>query len=283
MVGKFTILLVLFSSLLTEILSIENEKASKEVIAEPTNSSKIDIEEMEANLDTINKAKLIGCIHLARARLNQTKEAMDEIIELAGSDKVISTLLINCYSKISIEKATDFVSGDDNLHIDSLLPENVDLLDLEKWTEIYRKKDKALTLAEMEKMKEAADSFFNTQNVLRKESDEDDKKNGINREVNAEQNKEQNKQQNKEESIPKDKPKKQGLLNFLGYNLAELDPMFKNLIGYGFIFIIIVLFSLGLKALMPKKDVVESKKKKKNQINFKVITNSFNDIYLIFH
>lgn len=253
---KLSILLVLLFSLYNQIVSTEKEEPVKDQSANQTNiNSTNSAEEDEQNTLTLNKAKLIGCIRLARSRVNKDKQRMEELIELAGSDKVVSTLLINCYSKVSIDQATDFVSIENHEDIDSLIPENQNLLDVDKWTEIYRKKDKNLIYAEMEKMKEATESYFKIQNILKKESEEEDKKNNVKTEKKTEGT--------QDEDVRVDKSKRP-VINILGFDLNEMNPILKNVLGFGFIILICVLFYFGLKALTDKKEVKKPKKNKKN-------------------
>ena len=250
---KLTFILILLSIILNYIFAeeLQNNITNNE---SPLNENITDSpEELEDKIATLNKAKLIGCVRLARSRILHDKEKVNKLFEAAGTDKVISTLLINCYSKISIEQATDFVSIEKHEDIQSLLPENDALLDLEKWTEIYSKKDKTLIYEEMDKMKDSTESFLKTQEILKKESDEEDKRNGVFKEKTETPD---------DEYIPVDKNKKPSI-TLLGLDISGMNPLLKNAIGFGFLIVVFGLLYLGLNKLIPK----EATKKKKNKKN----------------
>jgi hypothetical protein len=249
---KITTILILFCIILPNIFAQETENLTSNTENLANESITDSPEELEEKIAILNKAKLIGCVRLARSRLFHDKEKMNKLFEAAGTDKVVSTLLINCYSKISMEQATDFVSIEKNEDIQALLPENVALLELEKWIEIYGKKDKNVIYEEMDKMKEATESFLKTQEILKKESDEEDRRNGVNKENT----------QTQDESIPKDKTRKPSF-SLLGYDIFGMNPLIKNAIGFGFLIVIFGLLYVGLQKLIPK----EQTKKKKNKKN----------------
>jgi hypothetical protein len=249
---KLTLILILFCIILTNIFAQETENTTNNTENLENETIADSPEELEEKIAILNKAKLIGCVRLARSRLFHDKENMNKLFEAAGTDKVVSTLLINCYSKVSMEQATDFVSIEKNEDIQALLPENVALLELEKWTEIYSKKDKKILYEEMGKMQEASESFLKTQEILKKESDEEDRRNGVNKENT----------QTQEESIPVDKTRKPSI-SLLGFDIFGMNPLIKNAIGFGFLIVVFGLFYIGLNKLIPK----EQTKKKKNKKN----------------
>ena len=146
---KSTLLVLLLSMVIKAIISEEHLNNNTDTEPKGPESITDSVQELEEKMATLNKAKLIGCIRLARSRLHFEKDKVNQLIEIAGTEKVISTLLINCYSKVSIEQATDFVSKEKHEQIDSLSPENVALLDLEKWSELYKKNDKELRINKM--------------------------------------------------------------------------------------------------------------------------------------
>jgi hypothetical protein len=246
----FSFLIVFFSLGVFAQEQVNNTTAYQQ----HSNHSEEETEELEQKLTTINKARLIGCIRLARSRFHHEQDSVNKLIEAAGTDKVISTLLINCYSKVSIDQATEFVNKEDHKDIDALTADNRQLLEVEKWTEIYKKADKDTIYAEMEKMKEASESFFAIQDILKKESDEEDKRNGINKEDQQAKN---------EEYIPVDKNKR-AEITILGFNISEMNPFVKNLIGFVFIFLIFGGLYFGLKKITAPKEAKKKKNKKNN-------------------
>ena len=66
-----------------------------------------------------------------------------------------------------------------------------------------------------------------------------------------------------DEDVRVDKSKRP-VINILGFDLNEMNPILKNVLGFGFIILICVLFYFGLKALTDKKEVKKPKKNKKN-------------------
>lgn len=252
---KSTFILLLICIKLNNLFALETENITNNTENNGNESIPDSPEELEEKIAILNKAKLIGCVRLARSRIFHDKEKMNKLFEYAGTDKVVSTLLINCYSKISMEQATDFVSIEKNEDIQSLLPENVALLEVEKWTEIYSKKDKNVIYEEMDKMKEATESFLKTQEILRKESEEEDIRNGVKKEDTT--------QKEEEEAIPKNKNNRRTNFSLLGFDIFGMDPFIKNMIGFGFLIVIFGLLYVGLNKLIPK----EQTKKKKNKKN----------------
>ena len=254
---NYALFIIFFFNILAICLNQESSqnKTSEKIVGNDSNGeSQADQEE---DLITINKAKLIACIRLARARLHHQKEKVNELIELAGSEKVMSTLLISCYSKVSIEQATTLVEKQKHEDIEALLPENIELLELEKWTEIYRKKDKELVFKELSKLEEAGDSFMKIQNLLEMESDEEDKRNAVNN------------KKNEQKEIPKEKRKRSSNndFNLFGISLMDMDPMVKNMIGLGFLITVITLLYMGMSRLTQKQPekLEKSKKNKKSK------------------
>jgi hypothetical protein len=150
------------------------------------------------------------------------------------TDKLISIMLLTCYNKIN-DEVSKHLSEKPSEEIDPLTLENKNLVELEKWRDLYENDNKPGLSQALDKisntMKEIKDDNIYTGEIDEKIDDED---------------------------FNKLKAKAFGLF---GINFKEMNHLIKNTIGLGLLGLVFILAIIALKSLQKTK---AAKKNKKN-------------------
>lgn len=224
---NFKILLIFFSTVLT-CLSIVSAQDKSD--------------------DQQQRNKLMGCLNLSKARVMKDDLFVDEIVDLMiirtggdkkeKTDKLISIILLTCYKRISPLQASKLAEADPK-DFDPMTEELKDLLQLEKWKDLYEHNNQDELDRELGHISKSMEEFRNEDAARQTLEDDLFDDNFIKRDEG-------------EKSI-----------GIFGISLKDISATTKNFIGFSFLGLIVLLVVYGLKAI--KKP--ENKKVNRRKIN----------------
>ena len=209
-------------------------------------------------LDKENKRiKVKACMKMLRYRIHQDHDYYEEVMkrvfsnpnstenDIKKSGRVMMLSLNNCYKKIDIYDAEQIEQSD---YINSVTPQNKELLNFEEWEEYVEKGKNDTIESEIDKTKELIEMIREEElNMI-----------GFNDKFaeSAEQYEEQNDSEENKEEIDED-----STVDLLG--MMEMNSKLKYIIGIGLIVMIFLLVVYGLIKLAQFKENKNKKKKKR--------------------
>ena len=221
----------------------------------------IQIRICESSLDKSEKQlKYDACYKLVQSRAEQDKEHFRELSSELKPEEVNNILqysLFECYQNIDYYDA-EFIDEKNAKDINIYQDKYIDLLNFEKWEDLIRKKDE-------ENIK------YNVMNLQRAYRDIQSGEIKINR--YSKKTNQKYKRTNNEDSYGKENEDDRfyfpndmnGDFEIFGINFSKLSPKFKNIVGFGLIFLVFICVIMGLRWIQNIRGQNNNNKKKKNK------------------
>lgn len=223
--------------------------------------------------------KLQACSAISRERASRDVEH----IQLIGSfvnpnsnledsstvEHVLSLMLMSCFKKVSLDKVNQILEQAKQRLINPMTKENQDLVELDKWEDLYISNNNKLVQDElmkykdiMQDMREAQMSLMNEvkkkkkqdSNHLNEDNDNDNDNNAFNK--NDDDNEDEafiNRRQNVRD---------QDLVLF-GYEINKLSGQTKLILGLSLLIFLTLIFGIAVRKALKELPVTKEKKSKK--------------------
>lgn len=215
------------------------------------------------------QTKLNACSILSRDRISKDMEYVQLVSTFVNPNsdsnesigQVMSLMLMSCYKNISPEKSKHVVDTNQQKPVNSMNYEYKELLELEKWEDIYISNDEKKIKEEMFKYQNIMTELRQIQQSLMKDKKPDNENN-----EETEQNEDLGDTQDEDYTSSRRRPEQD--LNIFGVEINKLPANTKLILGVSLIFILFgilaVLASKALKNLPQEKQKTTKKKKKDN-------------------
>ena len=217
----------------------------------------------ESSLDKSEKQlKYDACYKLVQSRADQDKEHFKELsAELRPEEinNIMQYSLFECYQNIDYYDA-EFIDEKNIKDINIYQDKYIDLLNFEKWEDLIRKNDE-------ESIRE---NFMNLQRAYRDIQSGEIKINRYSKKSNQRNKKTYNEESyNANENDDEDRfyfpNDMNGDFEIFGINFSKLSPKFKNIVGFGLIFLVFIFIIIGLRWIQNIRGLNGNNKKKKNK------------------
>ena len=213
----------------------------------------------ESSLEKSEKQlKYDACYKLVQSRAEQDKEHFKELSQELKPEEVNNILqysLFECYQNIDYYDA-EFLDEKNVKEINAYQDKYIDLLNFEKWEELIRKKDEE-------------NIQYNVMNLQRAYRDIQSGEIKINR-YPKKNNQKYKKINNNDDYYGKEEDDDRfyvpnnidGDFEVFGINFSKLSPRFKNIVGFGLIFLVFICVIMGLRWIQNIRGENGNKKKK---------------------
>jgi len=216
----------------------------------------------ESSLDKSEKQlKYDACYKLVQSRADQDKEHFKELSQELRPEEINNIMqysLFECYQNIDYYDA-EFIDEKNIKDINIYQDKYIDLLNFEKWEDLIRKNDEENIRA----------NFMNLQRAYKDIQSGEIKINRYSKKTNQKYKKTYNEESyNKNENeddrfyFPNDM---NGDFEIFGINFSKLSPKFKNIVGFGLIFLVFICVIMGLRWIQNIRGQNNNNKKKKNK------------------
>ena len=215
----------------------------------------------ESSLDKSEKQlKYDACYKLVQSRAGQEKEHFHELSSELKPEEVNNILqysLFECYQNIDYYDA-EYIDENNAKDIDIYQDKYLDLLNFEKWEDLIRKKDEESMKYNLMNLQPAYRDIQSGEIKINRYSK---KHNPKYKKVNNEEAYDKNEEENDRFYFPNDN----GDFEVFGFNFSKLSPKFKNIVGFGLIFLVFICVIIGLRWIQNIRSQTMNNKKKKNK------------------
>eukprot|EP00340_Litonotus_pictus_P001701 CAMPEP_0170515382 /NCGR_PEP_ID=MMETSP0209-20121228/1823_1 /TAXON_ID=665100 ORGANISM="Litonotus pictus, Strain P1" /NCGR_SAMPLE_ID=MMETSP0209 /ASSEMBLY_ACC=CAM_ASM_000301 /LENGTH=236 /DNA_ID=CAMNT_0010799841 /DNA_START=170 /DNA_END=880 /DNA_ORIENTATION=- len=229
-----------------------------------------------AHMSMENKqTKLNACSLLARERVTKDMEYVQLVASFVNPNsesneavgQVMSLMLMSCFKNLGIEKAKHIIDTAEQRSLNPLSQEFKDMVELDKWEDLYISNNNKLIQDEITKYSEVMRDLRHIQGVMMQEEKAKKGKQGKEEEYDDDEYSEEqteNRQEDDEYYGRSGSMRDQDLVLF-GYEINKLSGTTKLALGLSLTLMLVIGFGIAVKKALSDLPVTKEKKSKKKK------------------